>query len=72
MRKVVVAVVLSASVALAGVAAWHARAAAPAGAVPQAGAYTPIHPAACGGRDVHCAPGWHWVCGPNRCWCAAC
>ncbi|HTZ38076.1 MAG TPA: hypothetical protein VMB84_18765 [Stellaceae bacterium] len=71
MRKLIVAVAVTAGVALAGVAGWHARAAAPAGAVPQAGAYTPIHPAACGGRG-RCAWGWHYVCGPYRCWCARC
>jgi hypothetical protein len=46
----------------------------PALHVPQAGPYTPIHPAACGGHDVHCPPGSHWVCGPygQRCWCTPC
>ncbi len=29
-------------------------------------------PAACRGGGEHCPPGYHWVCGPNRCWCAPC
>jgi len=33
---------------------------------------TIIHKAACGGFGRHCPPGMHWVCGPNRCWCAPC
>lgn len=33
---------------------------------------TIIHKAACGGGGRHCPPGRHWVCGPNRCWCAPC
>jgi len=33
---------------------------------------TMIHKAACGGFGRHCPPGRHWVCGPNRCWCAPC
>jgi hypothetical protein len=43
--------------------------------VPQAGPYTPIRPAACGGgTDPHCPAGAHWVCGPygQRCWCTLC
>ena len=34
----------------------------------------PIQPAACRGKDVHCPPGSHWVCGPagQRCWCEPC
>jgi len=72
MRKFVIAAALT--VAIAGIVGWQANAAAPAGAIPQAGPYTPIHPAACSGRDVHCGPGSHWVCGPEgkRCWCTPC
>ena len=74
MRKLVIAATITAAVALGGVAAWQAQAAAPAAAIPEAGPYTPIHPAACVGRDVHCGPGSHWVCGPEgkRCWCTPC
>jgi hypothetical protein len=34
----------------------------------------PVHQAACRGKDVHCPPGQHWVCGPagQHCWCAPC
>jgi len=33
---------------------------------------TPIRQAACRGYGRHCPPGFHWVCGPGRCWCAPC
>jgi len=33
---------------------------------------TMIHKTSCGGMGRHCPPGRHWVCGPNRCWCAPC
>ena len=33
---------------------------------------TPIHRTACVGFGRHCPPGFHWVCGPARCWCAPC
>ena len=72
MRRFVIAVAVTATIALAGALGWQASAAAPAAAVPHAGPYTPIHPAACVGRDVHCGPGAHWVCGGGRCWCAIC
>jgi hypothetical protein len=74
MRQLVIAVAISVSVAVGWAAAWQARAAAPAAPVPLAGAYTPIHPAACGGRNVDCPPGRHRVCGPygHNCWCAPC
>jgi hypothetical protein len=74
MRKLVIAAAITAVVALGGIAAWQAQAAAPAAAIPQAAPYTPIHPAACSGKDVHCGPGSHWVCGPegHRCWCTPC
>jgi len=74
MRKLLIAAAITASVAVAGAIGWQANAAAPAGAIPQAGPYTPIHPVACRGPDVHCGPGSHWVCGPEgrRCWCTPC
>ena len=74
MRTIAIAAALAATVALAGAAGWQARAAAPAAPVPQAGPYTPIHPAACVGRNVDCPPGRHRVCGPygQHCWCAPC
>jgi hypothetical protein len=72
MRTLVIA--FTVSIAIAGAIGWQAKAAAPAGAVPHAGPYTPIQPAACSGRNAHCPPGSHWVCGPEgrRCWCAPC
>jgi hypothetical protein len=33
--------------------------------------FTPIQKAACFGWGK-CAPGFHEVCGPRRCWCARC
>jgi hypothetical protein len=74
MRKLVIAAAAAVTIAFGGAFAWHASAAAPAGAVPQAGRYTPIHPAACGAPGPHCGPRSHWVCGPEgrRCWCARC
>jgi hypothetical protein len=75
MRKLVIAAAMAATAALGGIGAWQAQAAAPAAPIPQAGPYTPIHPAACGGgKDVHCPSGSHWVCGPygQRCWCTPC
>lgn len=73
MRNLVIAAAITVTAAL-GVLAFHASAAPPAAPVPLAGPYTPIHPAACGGRDVNCPPGKHWVCGPagHNCWCAPC
>jgi hypothetical protein len=62
------------TLAMGGAALWHVSAAAPAAPVPVAGPYTPIHPAACSGRNERCPPGSHWVCGPEgkRCWCTPC
>jgi hypothetical protein len=73
-RKLVIAFSVSAIVGIVGLVGWQASAAAPAGAIPHAGRYTPIHPAACAGRNVDCPPGQHRVCGPegHRCWCAPC
>jgi hypothetical protein len=45
----------------------------PAATLAPAGQYSPIHPAACGGKDVHCPPGLHWVCERGQpCRCVAC
>jgi hypothetical protein len=73
-RNLIIAVAVTATVALGGALAWQAKAAAPASPVPLAGPYTPIHPAACAGPNVDCAPGRHRVCGPygQHCWCAPC
>ncbi len=74
MRKLIIAVAVTATVALGGAFAWQASAAAPAAPVPQAAPYSPIHLAACGYRGAHCGPYSHWVCGPygHNCWCARC
>jgi hypothetical protein len=73
MRKLVVAAALTMTVAIAGIVGWQANAAAPAGAVPPAGAYTPIHPAACSGPNVDCPHGRFRKCTPSGgCWCAPC
>ena len=74
MRKLVAAAAVAAVIGFVGIIGWQANAAVPALHAPLAGPYTPIHPAACGGRDVHCPPGSHWVCGPygQRCWCTPC
>jgi hypothetical protein len=74
MRKLIIAVAIPATVAFATIIGWHANAATPAAAVPHAGPYTPIHPAACNGRPGACPPGRHRVCGPygGNCWCAPC
>ena len=74
MRKLVIAAAIAATVAFAGAMGWQASAAPAATPVPQAGPYTPIHPAACAGRNVDCPPGQHRVCGPEgkRCWCTPC
>jgi hypothetical protein len=73
MKKLVIAAAITA-LGVAGAIGWQASAATPAAPVPIAGPYSPIHKAACGGRDVHCGPGSHWVCGPEgrRCWCTPC
>lgn len=74
MRKFLIAAAVTATVTVAGVVGWQASAATPAAAVPHAGLYTPVHPAACVGRNVDCPSGQHRVCGPEgrRCWCAPC
>jgi hypothetical protein len=74
MRNLVIAAAVAAGLAFAGIVGWQANAAPPAAPVPLAGPHTPIHPAACQGRNVDCPPGRHRVCGPygHNCWCAPC
>ena len=74
MRNLIIAAAVTAALAAAGAAGWQAAAAPPAAPVPQAAPYTPIHPAACQGRNIDCPPGRHRVCGPagRECWCAPC
>jgi hypothetical protein len=73
MRKLLIAIAVTSTVALGGALAWQANAAAPATAVPTA-EQSPVLPAACGGPNVDCPPGRHRVCGPygHNCWCAPC
>ena len=74
MRKLVIATAISAVVALGGIAAWQAQAAAPAAPIPQAGPYTPIHPADCRGTTgAHgCGSGWYWRNGDRGWACYRC
>ena len=74
MRKLVITAALTATVAFAGLIGWHANAAAPAGAIPQAGPYTPIHPAACNGyTGGHgCGAGYYWRNGGRGWACYRC
>jgi hypothetical protein len=71
-KKLVIAIAVTVVVALGSAVAWQAQASAPA--APVAHPYTPVQQAGCGGRDVNCPPGSHWVCGPygQRCWCTPC
>jgi hypothetical protein len=76
MRKLVVTIIATAAILLAGSLAFKADAQTSRGAanIPaQAQNFTPIEKAACGpffGR--WCGPYHHRVCGPYRCWCAHC
>jgi hypothetical protein len=75
MRHLVIAAAVTIALGLGGAIAWQANAAGAAGAMPAgtpARVEKPIEPAACRGGGPHCPPGYHWVCGPNRCWCAPC
>src|SRR5579862_17934 len=54
MRTLIIAIAVTATVALGGALAWQARAAAPASPVPAAGPYTAVHPAACNGTYEAC------------------
>jgi hypothetical protein len=74
MRNLVIAAAVTVTLALGGVAAWQAKAAAPAGSIPLAGPYTPIHPAACNGTtgSEGCGPGWHYRNGPQGYRCYPC
>lgn len=75
MRKVLIALAISAAVIGAGMFAWNAEAttstaAATLGAMGKN--YSPVKKAACYGWGRHCPPGFRWRCGPYRCWCAPC
>lgn len=69
MRKVLIALAISAAVIGAGMFAWNAEAttstaAATLGAMGKN--YSPVKKAACYGWGRHCPPGFHWS------WCAPC
>jgi hypothetical protein len=76
MRKLVVTIIATAAILLAGSLAFKADAQTSRGAanIPaQAQNFTPIEKAACGPfRGRWCGPYHHRVCGPYRCWCAHC
>ena len=74
MRKFLIAAGITASVAVAGIVGWQANAAAPAGAIPHAGPYTPIQHADCrGGTAGHgCGAGYYWRNGDRGWACYRC
>jgi hypothetical protein len=75
MRKLAIAIAVSAAVIGAGFFAWNAEATTSTGAAPlgaTAKNYSPVKKAACVRWGRHCPPGFRWVCGPARCWCAPC
>lgn len=76
MRKVRLAVPLTAALLVAGLASWQAEAttAGTAGLPDAVKKYSLIEKAACVGYGKHCPPGYTWVCKPNsnKCWCARC
>jgi hypothetical protein len=75
MRKFAIALGITAAVLFAGVA-WKADATTWRSGtlnLPSAAKnYSPIENTACYGWGRHCPPGFHWFCGPRRCWCARC
>ena len=78
MRKLAVALGVSALVLLAGSLTWNADATTVnwrSGTLNLPGVaknYSPIDKIACRGWGRHCPPGFTWVCGRRRCWCAPC
>jgi hypothetical protein len=76
MRKFAIALGVTAALVSAGGLAWQADATTwRAGTLnlPSAAKnYSPVEETACYGWGKHCPPGFHWYCGPRRCWCARC
>jgi len=72
MRKLAIALGVSAAVLFAGGIAWKADATTwRSGTLNLHSAaknYSPVEPAACYGWGKHCPPGFKWFCGPYRCW----
>jgi len=75
MRKFAIALGIMAAVLFAG-AAWKAEATTWRSGtlnLPSAAKnYSPVENTACYGWGRHCPPGFHWFCGPRRCWCVRC
>ena len=75
MRKFAIALGIMAAVLFAGVA-WKAEATTWRSGtlnLPSAAKnYSPVENTACYGWGRHCPPGFHWFCGPRRCWCERC
>ena len=75
MRKLAIALGVTAAVLLAGSLSWKADATAlSSGTInPPSAAknYSPIEKAGCHRRGW-CGFGWYKVCGPLRCWCVPC
>lgn len=76
MRKLLVALMLTGGIMLAGSLVWKAEATTPgsdAGLPAAAKNFSPVAKAACGAPGPHCGPRRHWICGPHgHCWCALC
>jgi hypothetical protein len=76
MRKLAIAMSMSAALLFVGGIAWKADATTWRSEtlnLPSAAKnYSPIEKTACYGWGAHCPPGFHWRCGPRRCWCAPC
>jgi hypothetical protein len=76
MRKLAIALGLTAALVFAGGVAWKADAttlSSTSVTLPHAAKdYSPVEKTACYGWRRHCPPGFHWWCGPRRCWCARC
>ena len=75
MRKFAIALGIMAAVLFAGVA-WKADATTWRSGtlnIPSAAKnYSPVENTACYGWGRHCPPGFHWFCGPRRCWYVRC
>jgi len=74
--QLAIALGVAAAVLFAGGVAWKADATTwRTGTLNLPGAaktYSPIEKTACTGWGRHCPPGFHWFCGPVRCWCRPC
>jgi hypothetical protein len=75
MRKLAIALGVTAAMLLGGSLTWKADATTlSSGTVnlpSDAKSYSPVEKAGCY-RIGRCGLGWHRVCGPIRCWCAPC